>query len=104
MIDRLTEILKEKVPINLGSLMNSFDSILESQEYYEEGILENNYLCSFIEGIIDKKFINITYMPCENEYQDGDNIDNSDEVIIVFMRIELHDKKYYRAYYDLEDY
>ena len=101
MINHLTELFNEKVPINLGSLINSFDKVIDSQKYYEEGTLEDNYLCSFVEGMIEKKFVSIIYMPYNNnEIRDGDCIDNSDEVIIVFMRIELHDKKYYVTYYD----
>ena len=101
MIKHLAELLNEKVPINLGSLINSFDKVIDSQKYYEEGTLEDNYLCSFVEGMIEKKFVSIIYMPYNNnEIRDGDCIDNSDEVIIVFMRTELHDKKYYVTYYD----
>ena len=101
MIKHLAELLNGKVPINLGSLINSFDKVIDSQKYYEVDILEDDCLCSFIEGIIENVFVSIMYMPYNNnELRNGDDINNSDEVIIVFMRTELHDKKYYVTYYD----
>ena len=105
MIDRLTEMLNEKVPINLGSLKNSFDKIAFFQDYYEEDYLEDGYLSSCIEGMIGQKFVSIVYTPCSGEnigeYYD---VSDSDEVIIALLKTEVHNKEYYKSYYDVEGF
>ena len=98
MIDRLTEMLNEKVPINLGSLKNSFDKIAFFQDYYEEDYLEDGYLSSYIEGMIGQKFVSIVYTPC-NEENIGEyyDVSDSDEVIIALLKTEVHNKEYYKS-------
>ena len=104
MINHLTELLNEKVPINLGSLKNSFDKIAFFQDYYEEDYLEDGYLCSYIEGMIGQKFVSIVYTPCNEESIGEYDVSDSDEVIIALLKTEVHNKEYYKSYYDVEGF
>ena len=104
MIDRLTEMLNEKVPINLGSLKNSFDKIAFFQDCYEEDYLEDGYLSSYIEGMIGQKFVSIVYTPCSGENIGEYDVSDSDEIIIALLKTEVHNKEYYKSYYDVEGF
>ena len=71
--------------------------------YYSTSI-SNSMWSSYIEGMIGQKFVSIVYTPCSGENIGEYDVSDSDEVIIALLKIEVHNKEYYKSYYDVEGF
>lgn len=107
MIEHLIELCKYETPITLSSLFNSFDKIYDYKTFYETGMLKDHKLDSWIEGKINGFFVSITLTPFKSnlgdEIEENDGVDDTDEVIIVDIHVQLCNYKYCETFYKNEE-
>ena len=93
MLNRIIELAKHEVPINLKSLKNSFDVLVTYSTLYHDSIYceELNLNVGWIKGRIKDRSVRVIFSRIP-EARDQEDIKNSDNIVIVKI-VDMTNKK-----------
>ena len=89
MLEYLTELAENEIPITYKSLVNTLEKeFARSNTYYRDCDLNENVFGGWIAASIENHFTFINIVPCSRELKKADIIYDDDEILIVKIVIE----------------